>query len=556
MTSLQQRYRAHRTARGENRTATVTGNVPVRGSTGDAAITGACSRRSAADSLILSPMFRICAYLKVAPQGHLFFLFCVAALASCDKRPQGEALARTHCASCHRFPEPQLLDKKTWKTGIFPEMSLRMGRNLTQLPGTDARELHEILQAIPPEPLVSDEEWEAISAYYQSHAPDSLNAVPEDNKLPLQQFSPATVTLPISGNSLLTMVRTHPENEKIYVATRQRKLFTFSRSFAPLDSVVLDGPASDIAFTNEGTLVLSMGIMDPNDQSAGSVMKLLDEDNAPTLVIDSLKRPVDLARADLNQDGREDLLVSAFGNFTGGLLAYEKTDSGYQRHIVHPFPGNRKAIVRDFNGDGLPDILALISQGNEHIALFTNRGKFRFSYQVVLRFPPVYGSSYIELEDFNDDGMPDILYTNGDNADYSAVLKPYHGVRIFLNDGRNHFSERWFYPMYGASMAHASDYDGDGDIDIAAIAFFPDFARHPAHGFLYFENKNGNFEPSYTPLARKGRWISMESSDIDGDGDEDLLLASLTFPTSVPEALFQNWGRDKVSLLVLRNNRF
>src|SRR5690606_3851221 len=120
---------------------------------------------------------------------------------------------------------------------------------------------------------------------------------------------------------------------------------------------------------------------------------------------------------------------------------------------------------------------------------------------------------------------------------------------------KNHFSEKWFYPMHGASMARASDYDGDGDIDIAVIAFFPDFSRHPDYGFLYFENQNGHFEPSYTPLARDGRWIAMESADIDGDGDEDLLLASLAFPKSVPETLFAEWGKKKVSLLVLRNNR-
>lgn len=158
-------------------------------------------------------------------------------------------------------------------------------------------------------------------------------------------------------------------------------------------------------------------------------------------------------------------------------------------------------VVKDFNEDGLPDVLALIIQGDERIALFTNRGKFKFSYQVLLRFPPVYGSSYFELADFNGDGNADILYTNGDNADYSTTLKPYHGVRIFLNDGENRFAESWFHPMHGASMARAVDFDEDGDPDIAAISFFPDFKNDPQRGFMYFENDKGKFTAFETPLG-------------------------------------------------------
>jgi tetratricopeptide (TPR) repeat protein len=49
-------------------------------------------------------------------------------------------------------------------------------------------------------------------------------------------------------------------------------------------------------------------------------------------------------------------------------------------------------------------------------------------------------------DDFNNDGYKDILYTCGDNADYSSnVLKSYHGVYIFLNDGHNNFSQKYFF---------------------------------------------------------------------------------------------------------------
>lgn len=49
------------------------------------------------------------------------------------------------------------------------------------------------------------------------------------------------------------------------------------------------------------------------------------------------------------------------------------------------------------------------------------------------------------MHDFNGDGKLDIVYVNGDNFDYSRVLKPYHGIRILENDGKNNFHERYFF---------------------------------------------------------------------------------------------------------------
>jgi len=46
----------------------------------------------------------------------------------------GEALAKKYCASCHLYPEPQLLDKKTWREGVLPNMAMRLG---IRMPGQD-----------------------------------------------------------------------------------------------------------------------------------------------------------------------------------------------------------------------------------------------------------------------------------------------------------------------------------------------------------------------------------------------------------------------------------
>ena len=50
-----------------------------------------------------------------------------------------------------------------------------------------------------------------------------------------------------------------------------------------------------------------------------------------------------------------------------------------------------------------------------------------------MRFLPTNGSTHFQLLDFNGDDKKDILYSNGDNGDYPPILKPYHGIHLFLN---------------------------------------------------------------------------------------------------------------------------
>ncbi len=161
------------------------------------------------------------------------------------------------------------------------------------------------------------------------------------------------------------------------------------------------------------------------------------------------------------------------------------------------------------------------------------------------------------MVDFNKDGYPDIVYTCGDNADYSPVLKPYHGVYIFMNDKTNHFTQKYFFPINGCYKAIARDFDGDGDLDIAAISFFPDYAHQPEESFVYLKNTGDmEFKPYSIPHAHLGRWLTMDAGDIDGDGKPDIILGnfsrgpSLTtdktdWKQSPPFIILRNTGNNK-----------
>lgn len=476
---------------------------------------------------------------------------------SCENQQQKEErLAKKYCGSCHSFPDPALLDKKTWEKDVFPEMAFRMGLDNSQLSTIRFEDQAIIHRSLPNRPMIELENWERIKKYYQTYSPDSMIIPDQTIADTLRQFEAKALRLPIEHHQAVTLIKQDSVTDKIYLGTRPGKLYEFNREFEVQDSFKLASAASKLMLNEKADpMILVMGIMDPNEQSLGNLTVLQRQSKTFTKVIDSLQRPVDFEKADLNNDGTDDYVVCNFGNYTGALVAYQVQENGkFRKHILQHLPGARKIVVRDFDGNGMLDILALMTQADERIILLYNQGNFQFRMSTLLRFNAVYGSSYFEIGDFNQDGKFDILYTNGDNADYSPILKPYHGVRIFLNSGTNEFKESWFYPMHGASQARVVDFDNDGDLDIAAISFFPDFKNHPDHGFIYFENTPQGFKPYKTAIAAKGRWITMEVSDYDEDGDIDIFLGSLAFPTRIPEDLFNQWRKDQISVLLLENN--
>jgi len=201
------------------------------------------------------------------------------------------------------------------------------------------------------------------------------------------------------------------------------------------------------------------------------------------------------------------VVACEFGNQTGQLAWYENNgNGGYQKKILRDKPGAITAIIKDANNDGLMDIYALMAQGDEGVFLYENQGSGKFQEKRLLSFLPLNGSQYIELADFNKDGFDDIVYVCGDNADKTPMLKSYHGIYIFLNDGKSNFKQSYFYPLNGSYKAMVRDYDLDGDLDIAAISFFPDYLRYPEESFIYLSNRgNLTFDDYSFPEATKGR---------------------------------------------------
>lgn len=472
------------------------------------------------------------------------FILLVAALVACKGRSNsgpvvpvtsslsGQELAAVHCARCHAFPAPDLLPKHIWQNGVLPEMAFRLGmkRPDEKLAALNPDELVNILKAgvYPDGPQLSEQDWQKIQQYYIQNAPEqpiAPDAAAAQHGIQ-KRFVPQPVVEPSGTPPMVTLVKMDASSGRIYVGRRDRQqLEILDRKLKLIDSVALSSPVSDVSIQANGDLLLlQMGIMEPNDDHKGVLLRITPDKKRETILKD-LQRPVHLELADLNADGKPDYLVCEYGNETGKLAWYDgKT---LEMHVLKAIPGARVTQVQDLNGDGLPDIAVLMAQAWEGISFWYNKGNGNFEEHSILQFPPVYGSSYMTLTDMNRDGYPDILYTNGDNADYSYSPKAYHGLRIFLNDGKNNFHQAWFYPVFGASKVQVMDFDGDGDPDLALIAFFPQPEIKADEGFLYFENQGDmKFSVGKFSGSDAGRWLVMDCADMHHNGRPDILLGN------------------------------
>ena len=384
---------------------------------------------------------------------------------------------------------------------------------------------------------VSAEDWDKIVRYYRERSPDTLpyQSLPAQPRTDPEFFKVGPLVPRMQSSGIITLLKTDQAHERIFVGeagSNTLRVFDWSRHLR--STLTLGSPPTGLIADNEHVLVLESGILSPNDQARGSLVQYdfsgHDSLRFNRILIDSLLRPVFVEQFDFAGDGRNDFLICEFGDNRGRLALYRYDGAKYARHVLDASPGAIRFEIRDMTGDGHPDIVALFAQGDERIVLFENDGKGNFPepHRILARFPPVYGSMYFSLHDFNGDGKPDILYVNGDNFDYSRVLKPYHGVRILENDGKNNFVERYFFPVYGAARAEVADFDKDGDLDILITSNFADSARHPERGIMFLENTGPyQFQPYAFSVASGGQWNLMATGDFNKDGWLDVIIGAM-----------------------------
>ena len=222
---------------------------------------------------------------------------------------------------------------------------------------------------------------------------------------------------------------------------------------------------------------------------------------------------ITVAKADLNHDGRLDLVVANYGGSTISVLintgstplSFAKTD--------YALPGKATSVAAaDVDGDGKPDLVAT-SETNT-VSIFRNIGT---AAAVVFEAPVTLYTSYTYAEgvavgDLDGDGKPDIAVTNNQS----------NTVSVFKNTGAigtiSFASPQAQATGQAPQSVAIADLNGDGKAELLVTNFY-------GNSVSIYRNTavTGSFAFTRTDLTTGVQPYSLAIGDLDGDGKPELL---------------------------------
>jgi hypothetical protein len=285
-------------------------------------------------------------------------------------------------------------------------------------------------------------------------------------------------------------------------------------------------------------LVSSMGEVFPNNDKIGSVIILENDGHqnfTPHWILKDVARVTDIRAADLNGDGKLDLVVGQFGYDQGEIRWMERKGLWeFESHNLLNLSGTINVGVGDFNRDGKPDIVAIVAQEWEQVWYFENDGAGNFSRRAIWSSTNEdYSSSGLTVCDLNRDGKPDVLFSNGDGFGPVAIPgpRPWHGVQWLENTDNGTFRFHRIGHLAGAYSPIGVDLDQDGQMDVVAVSAFNEWTKPNAQSVVWFRNDGRmNFTPhvlAYAPIKQ----ATVTAGDFDGTGRASLITGGFqAFP--------------------------
>lgn len=291
-----------------------------------------------------------------------------------------------------------------------------------------------------------------------------------------------------------------------------------------------------VDFDGDGDLdliVAALGSLFPNNNRVGSVI-VFENDGRQRFrshyAADRVARVADARAADFDGDGDLDISVAGFG-YDDGETSWLENLGGwkFEQHVLQRLSGAINALPVDVNGDRAPDIVALISQEWEEIWAFVNNGRGAFTPTMIWGSTnPDFGSSWLSVDDLDRDGDPDLLYANGDAFEYAAPnSRPWQGIQWLENKGGMQFELRRIADLQGATSPQASDLDGDGDLDVMLVTSNNDWDDPQAPSLLWLEN-DGRMSFAMHRLGTSPTHLNtVAAGDLDGDQRPDAVTGGM-----------------------------
>jgi VCBS repeat protein len=211
-----------------------------------------------------------------------------------------------------------------------------------------------------------------------------------------------------------------------------------------------------------------------------------------------------IAVADLNRDGKLDLVLDAGGNIA---VLIGRGDGTFQKPVYYPVTTLSYGLAAaDFNADGKVDVV-ITDQYRAGVDVLLGNGdgtlQAPMASGVLGSFP-----SHVVVADFNGDGKPDISTTN--LGDYT--------VAVALGNGDGTFQPAVTYSLgVPPSRVVAADFNRDGKLDIVTSI---------AGEMVYFPgNGDGTFGQMIESQLNALRPYIAGAGDFDHNGRLDVAVA-------------------------------
>ena len=258
----------------------------------------------------------------------------------------------------------------------------------------------------------------------------------------------------------------------------------------------------------------------------------------PTIPFDGVSVS-SIAFSDVDGDGDQDLLITGANN-SGNAISNLHINDGVGNFTLKTGTTiesvySSSIAFADIDGDNDQDLLITgVNNSFTRIAkLYTNDGTGNFTEVMNTSFPGVSNGS-IAFADVDGDNDQDVLITGVDNAVNSIA-------KLYMNDGTGSFTLKAGTPfevVWSNSIAFA-DVDGDGDQDVLITGRNNSFTETTK---MYINGGTGNYTFAGSVLFDGVSNGSVAFSDIDGDNDQDVLITGYSNASASLTALYTNDG--------------
>ena len=234
-----------------------------------------------------------------------------------------------------------------------------------------------------------------------------------------------------------------------------------------------------------------------------------------------------LAKGDLDGDGMDDLFVGSSTGASSSVIYNSASGLGKRTTLEGNQYEDGGAAIFDVDGDGDNDIV-VASGGSEFTngsknymaRLYKNNGG---SYKMSLLSAPAVSSSVVLPIDYDADGDADLFI--GGRQKPGEYGKPVNSSLLRNDSGKfanvTESVAPFMKEMGMVTSARAADLTGDGNKELIITGEWMGIKVYKTGATLSDVSSSLGLDNT------KGWWNTIETADVDGDGDEDLIAGNL-----------------------------